>query len=81
MKENNSSVHEENLRKWHHDLPIFVKWLDVLKWLFHVTEKFPKKSRFTFSNRIDTLALDIVEDLGQDIPIRRHLFFAWLTSG
>jgi hypothetical protein len=28
-----------------------------------VTEKFPKRVRFTIANRIDNLALDIVEDL------------------
>lgn len=46
-----------------HDLPIFVKWTDFLKWLLHTTEKFPKKARFTFSNRINDLALSVVEEL------------------
>lgn len=45
------------------DLPIFAKWTDFLKWLHFKTEKFPKKVRFTFSNRINNLALDIVESL------------------
>ncbi len=45
------------------DLPVFVKWLDFLEWLLPVTEKFPKRVRFTFSDRINCLALDIVEDL------------------
>lgn len=45
------------------DLPIFVKWTDFLKWLLHTTEKFPKKARFTFSDRINNLALSVVEDL------------------
>jgi four helix bundle protein len=45
------------------DLPIFVKWTDFLKWLLHTTEKFPKKARFTFSDRINNLALGIVEEL------------------
>jgi len=45
------------------ELPIFVKWIDFLKWLFLTTDKFPKKVRFTLSNRINNLALDIVEDL------------------
>ena len=45
------------------DLPIFVKWIDFLKWLLTTTEKFPKKIRFTFSDRINNLALDIVEEL------------------
>ncbi len=45
------------------DLPIFVKWQEFLTWLLPTTEKFPHKIRFTFANRIDTLALDIIEDL------------------
>jgi four helix bundle protein len=45
------------------DLPIFVKWIDFLKWLLGTTEKFPKKVRFTFADRINNLALDIVEEL------------------
>jgi len=45
------------------DLPIFVKWLDFLKWLLLTTDKFPKKARFTFSDRINNLALNIVEEL------------------
>jgi hypothetical protein len=45
------------------DLPIFVQWIDFLAWLLPTTEKFPHKVRFTFANRIDNLALDIVEDL------------------
>jgi four helix bundle protein len=45
------------------ELPIFVKWIDFLKWLFLTTDKFPKKARFTFAERINNLALDIVGDL------------------
>ncbi|MDB5037555.1 MAG: hypothetical protein JWQ35_1083 [Bacteriovoracaceae bacterium] len=45
------------------DLPIFVQWMDFLKWLLHTTEKFPKKVRFTFSDRINNLALNVVEEL------------------
>ncbi len=43
--------------------PLFVLWYDFLKWLFEKTEKFPKKVRFSFSSRIDNLALDIVEGI------------------
>jgi four helix bundle protein len=46
-----------------HDLPIFVKWMDFIKWLFVVTEKFPKSVRFTFIDRIHNLALSVVEEL------------------
>lgn len=44
-------------------LPVFMKWMEFLKWLLPVTDRFPKKYHFTFSNRIDNLALDVVEDL------------------
>ncbi len=45
------------------DLPIFLRWMEFLAWLLPTTEKFPHKVRFTFANRIDNLALDVVEDL------------------
>ena len=45
------------------ELQIFVKWSAFLKWLLGTTEKFPKKVRFTFTTRIDNLALDILEDI------------------
>ena len=53
------------------DLPVFVRWMDVMKWLLPTTEKFPKRVRFTFSNRIDNLALDVVEDLVEARYARR----------
>ena len=45
------------------NLQLFTKWCDFLKWLLDTTEKFPKKIRFTFSTRIDNLALDILENI------------------
>jgi hypothetical protein len=45
------------------ELPIFVKWLEFLEWLLAATDKFPKKARFSFCQRIEGLALDVVEDL------------------
>ncbi len=45
------------------DLPIFTRWMQFLEWLLPTTEKFPKRIRFTFSDRIENLALDIAEDL------------------
>lgn len=47
----------------HDELPVFVHWMDFLAWLLPVTEKFPYKARFTFANRIDNLALDVIEDV------------------
>ena len=45
------------------ELPLFVRWTEFLKWLLPATDKFPKRVRFTFSNRIGNLALDVVEEL------------------
>ena len=45
------------------DLPIFVKWMDFLKWLLVALDGFPKKARFNFSDRLTDLSLQIVEDL------------------
>ncbi len=53
------------------ELPLFVHWTTFLKWLLHTTEKFPKRIRFTLSQRIENMALDIVEDLVQAQYSRR----------
>lgn len=47
----------------HEDLPVFVRWTAFVEWLLPTTGKFPKRVRFTLSDRIDNLALDVVEDL------------------
>lgn len=44
-------------------LPIFVQWIDFLKWILVTTDHFPKKVRFTFTERLNNLALNMVEDL------------------
>ena len=56
-------IQEKLQTKSYQDLPIFIQWMDFLKWLLITTEKFPKKVRFTFSDRINTLALSGIEDL------------------
>ena len=45
------------------EMLIFTKWVDFIEWLLLALDKFPKKVRFTFTQRIENLALDIVEDL------------------
>jgi 23S rRNA-intervening sequence protein len=45
------------------ELPIFTHWMQFLEWLLPATEKFPKRVRFTFSDRINNLALEIALDL------------------
>jgi hypothetical protein len=45
------------------DLPIFVQWYDFMKWILVTTDHFPKKVRFTFTERLNQLAMNIIEDL------------------
>ena len=45
------------------ELPIFIKWCEFLKCFSHLSDRMPKKSRFTYSNRMNNLALDLIEDL------------------
>ncbi len=45
------------------EMLIFTRWVDFLEWLLPALDKFPKKIRLTFTQRIESLALDIVEDL------------------
>ncbi len=45
--------------------PLFILWYDFIKWLLNKTDKFPKKIRFSLSNRIDNLALDIIEGISE----------------
>ncbi len=54
---------KESQSKTKEDLPIFIKWLDFVKWLLVTTDSFPQKARFTFTDRLINLALLIVEDL------------------
>ena len=42
---------------------LFVHWERFLDWLLDRTERFPRRLRFTLTNRIDNLAFDIFESL------------------
>lgn len=44
-------------------LELFTCWSNFLEWLLPTVEKFPKRVRFTFADRITQLALNIVEDI------------------
>lgn len=44
-------------------LPLFVHWMEFLKWLLTTTENLPKRVRFTFTQRLENLSLDIAQDL------------------
>lgn len=53
------------------ELPVFAVWVRFLDWLLDTTEKLPKKVRFTLASRIDSLALDVLEDLVEARYTRR----------
>lgn len=54
---------QERFHGKENELPIFSKWFDFVKWLFPFSDKLPKKIRFSVTNRINNLALDVIEDL------------------
>lgn len=45
------------------DYPLFNKWLTVQDWILDRTDAFPKSVRFSFSDRIANLSLDITEGI------------------
>jgi len=55
------------------DAPVvFARWEALTGWLLGRTAKFPRRVRFTLSNRIDNLALDIFEALVEARYTRRR---------
>jgi hypothetical protein len=55
------------------ELPVFVAWLDFVSWILPTTAGFPHRVRFTLAQRIDSLVLDVVEDLVEARYSRRRL--------
>jgi hypothetical protein len=45
------------------DLLLFEKWMDTTKWLLGLTERLPKRLRHSLTDRIDLLAVGILEDV------------------
>lgn len=45
------------------DLPLFLHWEKFLLWLLPKTGKFPRSVRFTFQQRIDNTALEVLEGI------------------
>ena len=50
--------------------PLFIHCETFYHWLLNTTLKFPRRVRYTFTNRIDNLALEILEQLSD----------AWFTK-
>ena len=45
------------------ELPLFLHWEKFLLWLLPKTGKFPRSIRFTFQQRIDNQALQVLEEI------------------
>lgn len=45
------------------EFPIFAKWFDFVNWFLPCADKLPKKVRFSLTNRMTNLAIDVMEDL------------------
>ncbi len=45
------------------ELPLFLHWEKAVCWLLGKTAKFPKNVRFTFTVRIENVALEILEEI------------------
>ncbi|MBM3319642.1 MAG: four helix bundle protein [Candidatus Eisenbacteria bacterium] len=45
------------------ELPLYLQWTEFLDWLLGRTEKFPRRVRLSISNRLESLALDMLEDI------------------
>ena len=61
------------------DFPLLKKWYEISDWLMDRAEKFPKKVRFTFSNRIVDLTLK--KELKKSYIMIIYLFFQKILKG
>lgn len=55
------------------DFPLLKKFYEITDWLMDKAEKFPKIVRFTFSNRIVNLSLDILEKINYAVYKKERL--------
>ena len=62
----------------HPDTPLFVKTHDFNLWLFQHTGRFPKHLRHTYTNRLESLALDFEEALLMANSARGQARSRWL---
>ncbi len=55
--------------------PVYTKWEELLGWTLDRTASIPKSQRFTFGQRIDGHALDVMELLVQAIFAKEKLSY------
>ena len=41
--------------------PVFKKWYEILNWIMDRAEKYPKSVRFSFTNRLVNMSVDVLE--------------------
>lgn len=56
------------------DYPIFVLWLKATDWILDTVEKYPKSVRFTITNRISNLTLDVMEGIVEAIYTKKRSY-------
>lgn len=49
--------------------PVYTVWVEVCGWTFDRTADIPKSQRFTFGQRIDALALDVLQGIVRAIHV------------
>ena len=62
----------------HPDTPLFVKTHDFNLWLFRHTQRFSKSLRHSYTNRLESLALDFEEALLMGNAARGQARSRWL---
>ncbi len=55
------------------EAPIFSLWIIITEWILDRIDDFPKKIRFSISNRIANLTLDILERIIEALYKRRKV--------
>ncbi len=56
------------------EYPVFQKWYHILDWILDKCEKYPKDVRFTVSNRIAALSLDVLERIIEAIYTKKRAY-------
>ena len=56
------------------DYPVFVMWLKATDWILDTVDKYPKSVRFTITNRIADLTLDVMEGIIEAIYTKKRSY-------
>jgi tRNA(Ile)-lysidine synthase TilS/MesJ len=55
------------------DYPLYEKWFKILDWIMDRTNTYPKNIRFTMSQRIQNMALDVHDGIIEAIYTKKRL--------